>query len=707
MPIFEKDESFGLISLYGIAQAYLGNTSEKISLPGFQRNAVWNETRVEELWDSLLCYFPIGSILLARYQDFAASGRRNVQLTRSQAYPDTLIGESGDGYIVVDGQQRLNAISLGYLPFQPSSAARLWIDLADPKDPVRRQYDFYLCTQDNPFGRDLSKDEKRRALEMIQKEGVDDSEFSLDMTFPFKARIPLPFVEFCQWILAGKDLDEIQHNLSSESVNLSGKALEHIRKRITSEKISNKFMNELITAVREVVRGGDYFVPLILIEKRSYWMTAEKLGKLFERVNINGEVPPQAELFFSALKLRMPEINNYVAEVYNDPVIGRLLKPTDIVLSALRMTDPKIDSLKLDQFDNIAKAQHSHLLALMERKNKGESIFGQCMRLAYQVLHHNGLAGDIGLPRQYLVSLRPRVWQIILIWIEKNLDSIKLDGIKPIDRLNMIRYAVLDSLNFHIQWQRSLSNYVNNPWFSKNIAEYVCKESAFPGYDLFEHIQRKVIQDRYAINFRNPNTFSEWLSSGDEPGNLNWKVMSNEHFLVMFAQRHYLVKWEKYKLDIDHILPSAWMSFRAGPIPESRFWKIKKIPSWWRHEILNRSGNKRYWPDSLNRIYKDASPETKYINLDLDYPVNDEYNLHNLCGLFTVRDVLKASAIDEDLAEKWAALSTKNSREWTTQRFLDFNDVVNQRRDRLYKHLYKMLQFTKWENHLSTDILEK
>src|SRR5665648_276285 len=235
MPIFEKDNSFGLISLYGIAQAYLGNTSEKISLPGFQRNAVWNETRVEELWDSLLCYFPIGSILLARYQDFAASGRRNVQLTRSQSYPDTLIGESGDGYIVVDGQQRLNAISLGYLPFQPSLAARLWIDLAVPKDPVRRQYDFYLCTQDNPFGRDLSKDEKRRALEMIQKEGVDDSEFSLDMTFPFKARIPLPFVEFCQWIMAGKDLDEIQHSLSSESVNLSGKALEHIQKRITSE----------------------------------------------------------------------------------------------------------------------------------------------------------------------------------------------------------------------------------------------------------------------------------------------------------------------------------------------------------------------------------------------------------------------------------------------------------------------------------------
>ncbi len=66
MSIFEDSKSFGLISLIDIAKAYLGETNERIGLPGFQRNAVWNEIRVEELWDSLLCYFPIGSILLAR-----------------------------------------------------------------------------------------------------------------------------------------------------------------------------------------------------------------------------------------------------------------------------------------------------------------------------------------------------------------------------------------------------------------------------------------------------------------------------------------------------------------------------------------------------------------------------------------------------------------------------------------------------------------
>ena len=326
--------------------------------------------------------------------------------------------------------------------------------------------------------------------------------------------------------------------------------------------------------------------------------------------------------------------------------------------------------------------------------------FGQCMQWAYRALHHNGLAGDIGLPRQYLTSLRPRVWQIVLIWIEKNPDHIKKYGLNPNDRLNMIRYAVLDSLNFNIQWQRSLSNYVNNPWFSKNIAEFVCTTTSFPGYDLYQLIQSRVIQDNYTINFHNPADYSKWLSSGNESGNLNWNVMSNEHFLVMFAQRQYLVKWERYKLDIDHILPSAWMSFRAGPIPESWFWKVENIPSWWRHQILNRSGNKRYWPDSLNRIYKDVAPETKYINMDLECPVDDEYNLHHLCGLFTVRDVLEASAIDIDLAEKWVTLSADRPREWTAHRFLDFNDTVNLRRYRMYKQLYELLQFSEWEQNL-------
>ena len=86
--------------------------------------------------------------------------------------------------------------------------------------------------------------------------------------------------------MEGKNLEKILNNLSAESTNLSDTALEHIQQRITRKNISTVYRNDLLTIVREVVRGDDYnSVPLILIEKRSDWMTEEKLGKLFERVN--------------------------------------------------------------------------------------------------------------------------------------------------------------------------------------------------------------------------------------------------------------------------------------------------------------------------------------------------------------------------------------------------------------------------------------
>jgi len=587
---------------------------------------------------------------------------------------------------------------LGYLPFAPESEARLWIDLAGPRDPAKNQYDFYLCTKDNPFGRNLTKDERRRALIEINKQEFDDSELFLDSTFPFKAKIPIPFVELCEWIKEGKCIDGIIKNRSKEDLNLSEDAYSKIQEKLSNGNFDSEFINNLFIVARDVVFGDGYSVPLILIEKRGKWMTEKKLGKLFERVNINGLVPPQAELFFSALKLRMPEINNYVAEVYNDKVIGRLLKPTDIILSAFRMADNKIDSLRLDQFDKYTLLHHDQLRSLMEKKNEEKSIFGRCMQIAYEVLHHNGLDGDIGLPRQFFAGLRSRVWQTALIWIEKNLPHIESDGISLADRLNIIRYAVLDSLNFNIQWQRNLSNFVNNTWFLKDPGEFVCDKPHFPGHELYKLMQNKIIENNFKSVFRDPKTYSAWLSSGIESGGLNQNGLSNEHYIVMYAQREYLVNWEKIRLDVDHILPSSWMSFRAGPIPESRFWKVEKIDSWWRHQVLNRSGNKRYWPDSLNRINKDVSPQNKYINSITDNPIKDHQELYRNCGLEKVSDILEASAIDEDLAEKWVSLSTITPRVWTTERFLDFRWLVDERRIRMYSHLYETLRFSEWED---------
>ena len=69
-------------------------TSEdsEVQIPALQRGLVWKPRQVELLWDSILRGFPIGSFMLSDVVDEKESGK----------------------YYLMDGQQRYNAISIGY-----------------------------------------------------------------------------------------------------------------------------------------------------------------------------------------------------------------------------------------------------------------------------------------------------------------------------------------------------------------------------------------------------------------------------------------------------------------------------------------------------------------------------------------------------------------------------------------------------------------
>ena len=204
--LFEKD-SFDMVTLWDLGSRYLNQGPEQIKVIGFQRNAVWKEEKVEALWDSFLSGFPVGSILLARQEDFWDLGTKDPQFTRANPSEDTIVDENGGGFVVVDGQQRLNGIAQGFMSFDPDkSRSRLWIDLAKPANPDQRQFEFYLCTSDNPFGVNgpdvLTRDEIRIALASIEQENADDSVLNLKDTYPYKSKLPVPFYEFWQFIKA-------------------------------------------------------------------------------------------------------------------------------------------------------------------------------------------------------------------------------------------------------------------------------------------------------------------------------------------------------------------------------------------------------------------------------------------------------------------------------------------------------------------------
>ncbi len=704
--LFEGSTYFDLVSLWDLGSRYLSHGPEQIRVIGFQRNAVWKEEKVEALWDSFLSGFPVGSIILARQIDYWQGGTRKAQLFRTNHSEDTIIDQQGEGFVIVDGQQRLNGIAQGFMSFDKSlSHARLWIDLARPANPDQCQYEFFLCTSNNPFGVNgpiaLTRDEWRNALASVNAENLDESELNLMDTYPYRAKLPVPFYEFWQFIESqlvnkgkSKSFNEFATFFDKVDWHLSDDVLKLLHNQFSRFKIRD-IDHDLLEPLKKTVFNRDdddnYRIPVILVPK----IDPKRLGKLFERVNISGEVPSQAELFFSALKLRFPLINNYVADVSNDSELNGLLTPTEIVLMAIRLIDPDITSLELSRFERLVKKYGPRLIRLMESGSGKQSHFMQCFKLIYQALHYDEKNNPKGLPRLLLESLRPRVWHTVAIWVNTNYEEINKGCIHPGDRLNMIRFALLDALNYLIDWDRGLATYIQSSSFINLPIKPVLTKKRFPSLEIYKSIKEKVEQDRYFLRFSKPLSYYSWLRQDTSPTFTYENELSNEKIILMYCQRHYLSIWERsyLHLDIDHIVPSDWMVLRAGSRPATDLWKVKGVPIYTRYDVLHRTGNYRYWPNSLNRAYHDKAPNDKYIYSQLDDETDPE---HERLGLPTVEDVLAASLISPEDAKGWEELCTENPKYWTGKRFFRFKQLVTKRRYQMYKQLFEAMKWDDW-----------
>jgi hypothetical protein len=105
--------------------------------------------------------------------------------------------------------------------------------------------------------------------------------------------------------------------------------------------------------------------------------------------------------------VKFPPKLNFSFRVYNDSKIRDLLTPTEIVLTALRLVDPSLTSLELEQFNNIVKQNGNSLISLLESKNGQPSRFMKCLLFVYDALYYDE-NNPHGLPRILLESLRPQ-----------------------------------------------------------------------------------------------------------------------------------------------------------------------------------------------------------------------------------------------------------------------------------------------------------
>lgn len=230
-----------------LAQSFPGKQPPIIAaLPSLQRGAVWRPNQVELLWDSILRGFPVGSLVVSRQLDRQVS-RAGAVAGATQVWQDKEITHH-----LLDGQQRCNAIALGFDdPFSAGVTSSdvstiLWLDLQPPAFSTgsSRTFMMRLTTKAHPWGygvedrvTKLGVADVRRALDNPTENegsynwhpqvGKSTRPMPLDI-WPLKAHLPLPMA----WLIQAAEE-------SSSAALLWAEVLKLCDKHIVSNTISH------------------------------------------------------------------------------------------------------------------------------------------------------------------------------------------------------------------------------------------------------------------------------------------------------------------------------------------------------------------------------------------------------------------------------------------------------------------------------------
>jgi len=717
---FSNNTSLENISLGKLSDA-LNSKSNKIQLPSFQRDAVWDEQHVELLWDSIIRKFPIGSLLFAQAKDYDQSkmGKKGLMISKDGESKRISKELEDTEFIIIDGQQRLISIALGFKIWELKDPARLWIDLGNRKTDKHDEnflIRVHVCSNRKPWGINATSSQINEALRMIRNEkkqivDLEQDDFNrkdeelLNKTWPVRASVPVPFISF------RKAVDEGTYK--------NWKAL--IPKHVPNEFIKKIDDNTVqIEEVADKIRAiKNYEIPLYLIERLE---TIEDLGTAFQRINRQGVPMSDDDLFFSGLKMVWPESHDLVWEIYDDPKTGKFLQPTGIVHNVIRLsaanTTPNgrndILDLNLKEFKSLIDPESINTNVFFNKvqtyldkadpDSKGK--LHENLMKAKMFLQYDQKYNPLGMPLPLLSRLNKRVWHTITAWIDRHDDIDPTGKEHEESRKEMIRYALFDMLYL----QGTSTGLMRLPF---EIA--FMEEKHFPGIWIYrEMIERNYFSPDFSIY--TPETFKDALYNKE--GFPNAYIFNDEISLLHWNQREFMNKWfpnydptlyrttDDLPYDVDHIIAGAHFHNIRSKDTHETFWnKINRTG------IVNTAGNYRLWPKSLNRSDQDDDLWVKHILGDkkskiksTDEPGKAHYLTRKPYEFINIGEVRAASCIGENDLDLWEKAANKtNVRDWSNPERIDaFITVVQNRRHLLFVKVYESLQWNEWLNEKKT-----
>lgn len=572
-------------TLHEIANWQLKNIKSSVELPDLQRGFVWKTKQIEDLWDSIIRGYPIGSFLLSKF---------------------------GDKYNLLDGQQRATALFLGYYnPYEPNESLKawsiknqlpvVWIDIAPEYTSKLSLYALRVVTNSHPWGYQiqnndvkLTESDRRSAIQIFrtnpQNNSIGYTKFANTTIFPYDCSYPIPLSFFLNANNSSEIIKMVEKYLPSY-INTKRGHFENKKEFV--QKLKNDLRDNLDYTFNKIneIKSRKIHADIVNEEVIQQENTEEN-PTLFQRINSSGTTLSGDDLIYSIYKTIFPETKQIVENIGIN-----FIPPTQVISLITRMAVSDLEDhrfvkkLNIRDFQNKTK-EVQFCDKLREFLNGGKIM--KAIDLALDILSCENRREFVGkIPPVIVKSLIKRNQDLFLFlvhWLYKNgkglSEEVKFKIASKVYLFHFFHFANIKEL-----WNQEIQN--ENFW-EESVKQYIW----WDGEDGINFITPPVlIKNFYKIpevleRFKNDDSESWWLiKSNNEIKDYFEKIKgyeidletSNKYFasfidnirdarlLVILAQREYVNKnFEDFNQledfddtntpwDWDHIYPSEWV----------------------------------------------------------------------------------------------------------------------------------------------------
>ena len=706
-----------------------------LALPPVQRSPVWRPKQVLDLWDSALRGLPLGALFLVPRSNETAHG---MGADADNKY------DVGAGWNLLDGQQRTRSLLLGLRGPELTPGLQdkrcIWIDLTGKHQSHR--FSLHLTSESQPFGyqsengEKLPVDDRRKARNAIETEidPIRTTEgrpafnhelfggFINETLTPTKAPVgwqskwpPLP-----ARAITSTAVFPLHVLLEAWRRGKTGEErLRRLREAVPASEQVERAIAQLHKAFEEL-RSAEFALVKVKLDDKS-----DNLLLLFDRIGAGGSRLTNEERLFSIYKHREHRVHDAVNRIYYNKRVGRVLPPTNIAASAIRIANarshqepgegnflPDVKTFAEEMADGNPRIKRTESIRSALRKllpmHQNEGSLATAFDMLFAALKYNDRAKeDIGLPRLMFTRLSANLLQVLLLWVLQSQSA------------DVLRACRSDVIRFVMFWRLCV---LNENKASGRCFEAIRKNTGITMkalYDLLVSDDREVV----AVRLASPQAMRACLASpkgafvwraladrfdpkGEGPVVLAKQWWNSGEASLLWLQRGYLARTfrdfdpasgrdDDTPYDIDHMIPRSdwnehWSTFSKklkatglfGGDGDAEGPQLRQMK--WNRGIGDAIGNRWLVDFSINRKWG-KKPFSEKIGCLIDE------EKRQCASELSYRDM----AFDRDAAQIWKGASGIDGT-WSRERLIGFQQALEERAAWLYERFYADLGFVEW-----------